>query len=194
LQLSAAGLPKGLAGLGTISVDEQQLILNYLSSKDLHFVVWDASQEALPQSLVTPSSGLSSSEYSSQYVPAYGADRHQILIGGAGNDDLSGSMESDVLVAGSGNDRLTGYGGADLFVIAGKGNHTIQDFKVSDADVIDVSRLLNGASTSLTDYVRFSTSGSNTVVGIATGGTGGAYNDATVTLAGVLLQADDLYT
>jgi hypothetical protein len=194
LQLSSAGLPTGVSGLDNISIDEVQLILNYLSSKDLHYVVWDASGEALGQSLAVPSSGLSRSQYDSQYVPAYGPDRHQILMGGAGGDSLSGSMESDVLVAGSGNDHLTGNGGADLFVIAGKGNHVIQDFILADGDVIDLSRILSGTSALLTDYVHLSPNGSNTVIGVATGGTAGSFNDATVTLAGVLLQPDDLYT
>jgi hypothetical protein len=194
LQLSPAGLPTGLSGFDTVSVDEQQLIVNYLSSKDLHYVVWDASGEASPQSLAVPSSGLSPSQYDSQYLPAFGPDRHQMLIGGTADDFLSGGMESDVLVAGSGNDRLTGHGGADLFVMAGKGNHNIQDFNLAHGDVIDLSRILNGASASLSDYLRLSPSGSDTLIGIATGGTGGNYNDASVALMGVSLQSDDLYT
>src|SRR5581483_11364484 len=99
--------------------------------------------------------GLTTNQYS-QYVASYGHDRQNVIIGGAGNDHLVGGMESDIIIAGSGTDSLRGNGGSDLFVIPGPeaGNDTIEDFSLADNDMIDISRVLLGSSSYITNYVQ----------------------------------------
>ncbi len=55
-----------------------------------------------------------------------------LLIGGAGNNTLYGTVSNDVLQGGAGNDNLTGSLGQDLFRFASstQGNDTITDFAV----------------------------------------------------------------
>ena len=51
---------------------------------------------------------------------------------------------------------MRGNGGSDLFVIpaANSGTYTIEDFTVGDGDVIDLSRVLQGSSSWLTNYLK----------------------------------------
>lgn len=63
------------------------------------------------------------------------------LEGGAGNDTLEGGSGNDTLVGGAGADRLVGGSGADVFVV-GDGLDTIADFKTSEGDRLDITRVL----------------------------------------------------
>jgi len=192
---AATGLPAGVSGVDGVASDEQQLVMNYLASEQFGYVVWDVSRELTAQTLAAPSSGLSAAQYQQQYLPAYGPDRHQLVVGGTSDDQISGGMEADVLVAGAGNPHLRGNGGSDLFILSSaSGNPTIDDFNSTENDAIDLSRVLTGTSTLLSDYVQVANSGSNSLLRINTSGAAGGYTNIVLTFTGVQLQQDDLYT
>ena len=101
----------------------------------------------------------------------------QNLTGSAFADHLTGDANNNVISGGGGDDVLTGGGGADTFVFApGAGNSVITDFSAAQ-DTIDLSAF--GNFQSMADVMgAASTSGSNTVIRFAGGGS--------VTLDGVL--------
>ena len=68
-----------------------------------------------------------------------GTTGDDMMIGGAGRDNLSGGDGEDILLDGAEDDRLTGGNGADLFVLVQDGTRdTITDFDPS-SDKIDLS-------------------------------------------------------
>lgn len=84
-----------------------------------------------------------------------GNDLANTLRGGAGNDQLNGGKGNDILIGGSGVDKLTGGSGLDRFVFEalsdlglGSLRDVIKDFKFSEGDLIDLSRLDADLSTS----------------------------------------------
>jgi hypothetical protein len=169
------------------------MVLNYFLSRDHGYVIWDGSRGAAAQELKVPSSGMNAAQYS-QYVATYGHDHPHLLVGGAGNDHLVGGMENDILIGGSGGDTLRGNGGADLFVIPGPGtgNDTIEDFNVNEHDAIDISRVLVGTSTSLSNYVKITNSGTNSYLGISSTGDGVNFTNMVITLLGTHFAQSDL--
>ncbi|WP_040259424.1 retention module-containing protein [Pseudomonas massiliensis] len=78
------------------------------------------------------------------------------LLGGEGNDIFFGQGGNDVLNGGAGNDTLVGGNGADTFVWnkGNTGTDTIADFSTSQGDVIDLSDLLSGHGSDLTQYLQ----------------------------------------
>lgn len=197
--------PHRFPALAGMTAGEEPMAVGYVLSKEVGFIVSDCADEAMGLNLAAPSSALSPSEYQSQYVPSYGADRHHLFLGGAGSDHISGSMESDIIVGGRSRDWLRGNGGADLFVFctSSDGNDIIEDFNMFEGDVIDVSRLLNGSSPWVTNYVLLVASGTNSQIRLSFNGTGGSYSDMTLTLADVqmnqstflaLLESGQIYT
>jgi hypothetical protein len=198
LAFARNSLPYQMADLPGRPMEEAANINAYLLGRDLAFVISDGSLGITGQNLSVPSSGLSSTIYNGQYVPAHGKDRQHVLIGGIGVDHLAGGMEDDVLIGGPGDDILRGNGGADLFVIASThdGNDTIEDFSLAENDRIDVSHVLSGSSSQLSDYVQIASSGSDTVVKISFNGGGAAsgYEDMVITLAGLHLNESETAT
>lgn len=73
-----------------------------------------------------------------------GADQ---LFGGLGDDKLTGGAGNDVLIGGAGTDRLRGGSGADRFEFLrlDDGADIIDDFRLKDKDVLDLSDLLTAA-------------------------------------------------
>lgn len=194
LRRTPAGLPLGVSGFDTLPAEEQQCVMNYLAGREAGLILWDATREGRPQALAAPSSGLTRPEYDAQYLPAHGPDRGQLLLGGAGDDLLAGSMEADVLIAGAGHDRLIGHGGGDLFIIGrGAARATLQDFHPAEGDTLDLSRVLAGSSPWLLDYLQASPAGADTLLRLDPDGLGGGFGEVTVTLQGVPLDADALY-
>jgi Ca2+-binding RTX toxin-like protein len=161
-----------------VSADELPFVAAWALSKEMSFVVADAASEVL-----------------SADVSLQGSDRRHVLLGGLANDRLVGGPQGDVLVGGRGNDTLRGNGGPDvfLFMAPGDGNDTIEDFSIAENDSIDVSRVLAGASTLLTDYVQITSTSSNSAIRINAKGTGAPYNSMVITLAGAQLSQNDLY-
>ncbi|MDO9386659.1 MAG: type I secretion C-terminal target domain-containing protein, partial [Thiobacillus sp.] len=119
---------------------------------------------------------------------------------GTGNDYISGGTGDDVLIGGKGSDTLAGGLGVDIFKWqlndAGTPGtpavDTITDFDATaNSDKLDLRDLLQGESVgTLTNYLHFETSGSDTLIQISsTGGfTGGTYvagaTDQTIILSG----------
>lgn len=182
----AAGLPLYAPRIAGLLADEQQMVVNYLLSHDLGYVIGDASTEALNQDLCAPSAAFSLAQYAAQYVPKYGRDRSHVLAGGTGQDRLVGGMEADVLIGGRGDDSLHGNGGADLYLFNSEedGNDTFEDFNPDEGDVIDLSRVFTGIPTQLTNYLQLTAAGTNSQLRINFQGAGASYTDMVVTLAG----------
>lgn len=83
-----------------------------------------------------------------------------ILYGGDGNDILSGGSNQDTLYGGAGIDTLTGGNHADTFVLesasAFSNVDVINDFDVSEGDVLDIADLLGAydpLADALSDFV-----------------------------------------
>lgn len=180
--------------ISLLPAEEQPMGGSYLLSRDLGFAVADVSRAAQDLTLRVPSSGYTSNDYLAQYVPAFGRDRRHVILGGSGNDHLTGGMESDVLIGGRGDDHLRGNGGRDLFLLLTRqdGNDTIEDFTVLDGDVIDISRVLGGSSPWATNYVRVTNDGTNTFLGLNFFGSGTQFTDMVITLLGIQLAPGDL--
>jgi len=112
-----------------------------------------------------------------------GGEGNDILFGQGGDDTLDGGLDSDILIGGAGNDRLIGGAGNDL-LIGGHGSDTfiwqngdsgvdhIQGFNVAE-DKIDLSDLLHvEVGHSLSEYLDFSSEGTDTSISIHAEGTG----------------------
>jgi len=192
----APGLTPQIPVLPEVAMDEQlRMELSWLG-RNLNYVVWDSEAESRGLVAALPSSGLSLTAYTNQYVPQYGVDRRQILWGGRGSDRLTGGMEGDVLIGGPGVDILRGNGGSDLFMVTdpSDGNDIIQDFSLTEHDVLDVSRVLQGPPGMVTNFVHLTVSGTNTLVGINFSGAGRDFTNMVVTFSGLTLTPDKLST
>jgi hypothetical protein len=190
---AVAPAPAGFSDIPGLTFNEQQMLLNYFLSRDHKYVIWDGTRGASHQEIRVPSSGLTAAEYAS-YVATYGPDHPNVLLAGAGGDYLVGGMENDILIAGRGGDTLRGNGGSDLFVIPGtvRGQATIEDFNVNEKDALDISRLLVGGSTVLSNYVQITNDGTSTRLGVSVNGSGANFADLVLTLQGVLFTQADL--
>ena len=112
------------------------------------------------------------------------------VIGGSGNDSISGNALGNLLDGGPGGDTLTGGGGADTFVYStGSGADVLLDFHQSEGDKIDLRGVSNVHSFS--ELLTKITQGSpDTVINFG--------NGDTLTLSGVngaaLAPGDFLFT
>ncbi|RYY04220.1 MAG: retention module-containing protein [Gammaproteobacteria bacterium] len=136
-----------------------------------------------------------------------GSNFADTLRGGTGiaADTLNGGGGNDTLTGGKGNDTLTGGTGADTFVwnlvdkgtTAAPAKDTVTDFNTAAGDKLDLHDLLQGETNStLTNYLHFTSDGTNTTVSISSAGafTGSNYGtatDQTIVLSGVNLTGGD---
>ncbi len=110
-----------------------------------------------------------------------GTSASDSLFGAAGTDTLYGGAGNDVVSGGAGADILWGEAGADMFKFDTNSFGTIdtvKDFKLSDADKIDITGILVGydpVTKAITDFIECTTSGANTIVKIDRDGAGTAY-------------------
>ena len=142
-------------------------------SRDLGCVIWDASTELdSTKQAGAPSADLTDEEYQHNYIPDFGVDRSVVMRGGVGDDLLEGGKEADVLMGGPGDDILAGHGGGDLYVWLSSldGSDTIESFSAAGGDVLDVSRILNGSSENVTNYISLAATGTNSRLTIRTTG------------------------
>ena len=114
-----------------------------------------------------------------------------VLYGGEGDDTLYGLYGDDVLHGGAGADNLYGGAGSDRFtfdsVSAFDAIDTVQDFTIAEGDIIDISDVLDGFTTSsnITDFARFVDSGADTTLEIDLDGTANGVNfEAVATIIG----------
>ena len=106
-----------------------------------------------------------------------GTDQSQSLVGLSGDDTLYGGAGNDVLYGGAGLDILYGESGADTFVFeipsAFTDVDTIQDFNITQGDVIDISDLISGydeLADAITDFVKITDNGTDSVLSVDTNG------------------------
>jgi len=128
----------------------------------------------------------------------YGGDGNDTLNGDAGNDVLYGDAGNDILYGGAGTDTLTGGSGADTFQFKGatafSGSETISDFSTGSGDKIDIANVLSGhynpGTDTITDFVHFTTSGSDSILSVDLDGTGGTYSMAAIATVSGLTGLD----
>ncbi len=121
-----------------------------------------------------------------------------ILFGGAGDDSLNGGLGNDTLHGGAGTDTLTGSSNADIFVFGVDSYGSIDvvtDFSAGAGDAIDIRDLLDSydsGTDDVTEWVRITTSGSNSIVEVDRDGTGTGYGWTQIaTLNGVTGLTDE---
>jgi hypothetical protein len=123
-----------------------------------------------------------------------------IFSGNAGNDTLIGNGGNDYLIGGTGTNTLTGGLGADNFIFdcLKATKDTVTDFSAAQGDKLDLHDVLhftNPATQVITNFVQFTTSGSNTIVSVDVDGAHGSAGWTQVaTLTGVTgLSVQTLY-
>ncbi len=196
MQIAAAvaAAPMSAGSVGGLTAAEQQLAVNYCLSRDQGYIIWDASRAAASEQIAA-GTGVTAAQYA-QVLLSGAHDRRHVLVGGFGADRLSGGMEGDIIIGGRGDDILRGNGGGDLFVISSPddGNDAIEDFSPSEGDAIDISRVLQGTTTYLTNYVQLTSVGTNSYLNISFQGASSSSTDMVVTLLGTHLTQNELRT
>ncbi|MFN7113323.1 MAG: Ig-like domain-containing protein [Alphaproteobacteria bacterium] len=134
----------------------------------------------------------------------HGGAGNDIIRGGAGSDLLHGGDGDDILYGDAGADTIFGGAGADIFRFeastAYSGVDIIKDFNITEGDVLDIADVLDGIydpmNDVLTDFVKLSQSGNDTIVSIDRDGAGTGYGWAQIAvLQGVVhTDADALVT
>lgn len=133
---------------------------------------------------------------------------NDVVHAGAGNDFVAGGWGADTLYGDAGNDKLVGgigadilYGGtgADTFIFdsINTGVDTVKDFSKAQGDVLDLSQILTAfdpTTDAISDFVKLTQSGGNTMVSVDVDGKGGAASFTNVaTLTNVTgLDVNDL--
>jgi Ca2+-binding RTX toxin-like protein len=117
----------------------------------------------------------------------HGGAGNDIVKGGSGVDIVHGGVGDDTIYGGDGLDTLYGGSGEDIFVFeaasAFNNIDVIKDFKYSEDDKIDISDLLVGYTSGVSDindFVSLTESSGNTTLVIDRDGTAGTYNDASI--------------
>ncbi|WP_288842884.1 tandem-95 repeat protein [uncultured Deefgea sp.] len=140
----------------------------------------------------------------------YGGSGNDKLFGGSENDALRGGLGNDLLVGGSGSDILRGDAGSDTFkwtlgdqgTVGAPARDVVMDFNnaksgnaVGDVDKLDLRDLLQGENSgSLTQYLHFEKSGTDTIVHVSSKGEFSNGNWTTKEDQVITLQGVDLTT
>lgn len=119
----------------------------------------------------------------------HGGAGDDIVKGGSGADIVHGGTGDDTVYGGDGLDTLYGGSGEDIFVFesasAFNNIDVIKDYKLSEDDKIDISDLLIGYTSGVSDvndFVSFTETSGNSTLVIDRDGTAGTYNDVSVAL------------
>ena len=174
-QVAMALSPQPIAG---VDVKNDLRVRRFVLARDGGHVVWNLTGTAAAASIQLPD-------------PAWNPlgndpDRPVWLSGGDGNDVLKGGAAGDVITGGPGDDRLSGGPGADrfLFTRTAGGTDRILDFSLPQGDMLDLSRLLEGASSHLGDYVKVSAAADDLVIALDFNGDASGFNDRVILLEG----------
>ncbi len=173
---------------------EAQRVENHLLAASGH-VVMDGSHLSTNAAFSAPSAGLDASGLLA-HAAAYGVERRHALADGKGSDTLRGGAADDVLFASTGTDVLGGGSGADRFVFKsfGSGRKIVEDFRVSDGDVLDLSRLPAAPESYVHQYLRIALSAGVHRVQADLDGNGAGFTNLAVELPGLAAGDADLYT
>jgi len=85
------------------------------------------------------------------------------IFGGSGSDVIHGGLGHDEIRPGSGDDLMRGGYGSDLFVI-GSGDDVIEDFRVSDHDMIGIRDFMGYSLVQIGNDLHISTGIGNTIL------------------------------
>ncbi|MGH1378023.1 MAG: calcium-binding protein [Alphaproteobacteria bacterium] len=129
-----------------------------------------------------------------------GSSHGDTLAGDDYNNFIYAGDGDDVISGGVGNDNLWGQNGADTFVFEGDisslGNDNVQDFSLSEGDMLDISDLLSGydpLTDAISDFVQITDDGVNSIVSVdADGGADGFVQIATLFSVNGLTDEDAL--
>ncbi|MGN7437394.1 MAG: Ig-like domain-containing protein [Alcanivorax sp.] len=103
-----------------------------------------------------------------------GTTGSQTLMGLGGDDVIYGMDGDDVLYGGSGIDFLYGGDGADTFGFDDiNDTDHVQDFSITDGDMLDISDLLEGydpLTDAIVDFVAVTSDGHDTIISVDTDG------------------------
>ena len=115
-----------------------------------------------------------------------------VVLGGEGDDTLTGSAGADLLCGGTGADTLAGGAGSDVFLFEPglSGAKTVSDFRAGEEDTLDFSAVLRGTSNRIGDYLRPVAAGADVILGVDADGSAADYADAAVTLRGATAGFD----
>lgn len=129
---------------------------------------------------------------------AHGGAGADIIHGDGGNDLLYGGKGNDLLYGGDGLDTLVGGGGADSFVFESASGFNnvdqVEDFSVSETDVLDFTDILSAVydplTDAITDFIQITDNGADSTVAVDVNG--GADNFVAVaTLLGATGLTDE---
>ncbi len=103
------------------------------------------------------------------------------IYGGAGDDTIYGQEGNDTIYGGAGNDVLSGGSGADTFVqdAANQGINIIKDFSIDEADVLDLSGLIQNydpTQKAIDDFVFSRDVDGGSILSVDVSGSGDASN------------------
>jgi hypothetical protein len=155
-----------LTGTAALAGDQRIPVLNWMAANWWQQTVWDASASGQALELTV--------------------DEKAIVTGSQADDMLQGGDGDDILAGGPGADTLTGGAGRDIFIVDTQAGHdTITDFSLADADCLDLSALVRGASADIRDYLVATASPDGVTLAVDADGDGSGYTDASVTLLGL---------
>ena len=177
-----------------VPVEQEINVRQFILARDGEFIVRDTSNTTLALELSAPSADTESGSY----TESFGSDPATMMRGGSAADTLAGGMGNDILIGGGGNDILSGGPGSDrfLWLSVEDGNDRIMDFELSQNDALDLSRVLSGSSTRLSDYIEVHREDADHFLGIDVDGDGSGYTDLQVRLEGTAATTPglDLYS
>lgn len=180
---AAANAPAGAGDLAGLAFGEQQMLINYFLGRDHRYILADSSRATAAHTVKAASADAGA-----------GLDQSYVLAAGTGDDRLVGGTTNDILIAGRGKVTLRGNGGADIFILPNTNASaaTIEDFNVAAGDALDISRLLQGVSLQITNYVQLNSVGTNSMLGINFAGNGSGYTNLIITLYGAPFATNSL--
>ncbi len=177
------------SGLTASNASEGMRLESHLLAKVHGHLVADLGTTSGRHRLSAASAGMQPAAYQ-VHEASFGAEQPHILLGGPADDVLTGGHADDYLNGGGGDDVLEGGAGSDTFLYTStpEGSDSITDFNPLQGDIIDLTGVLEGSSTVLTDYVRLSRSGADALLEVSLDGTPQNFGELVIRLKNSTLQ------